>query len=132
MKEYKLRALPLDSHIKLEIDRSKLADPKRLREYREMIGSLAHCMQGTRPNIAFAVLLLSRALVNSSKEHIRHVKHIMHYLRGTTKHGITYKSNTKGQFNLHAYTNADFTGGALLDGKSTLRYVFFLANRPIS
>jgi hypothetical protein len=132
MKECKPRASPLDSHIKFEIDRSKPIDPKRLREYREMIGSLIHCMQGTRLDIAFAVSLLSRALVNPSEEHIRHVKHIMRYLRGTTKHGVTYRSNAKGQFDLHAYTNANFAGGALLDGKSTLGYIFFLASGPIS
>ena len=69
MKECKTRASPLDSYIELEIDKSKPADPKRLREYREMIGSLTHCMQGTRPDIAFAVSLLSRALANPSEEH---------------------------------------------------------------
>jgi hypothetical protein len=88
-------------------------------------------MQGTRPNIAFAVLLLSRALVNPSEKHI-HVKHILHYLRGTTKHSVTYRSNANGQFNLYAYTNADFAGGALLDSKFRSRYVFFLAGGLIS
>jgi hypothetical protein len=122
----------MDSYIKFEIDKTKPRDLKRLRLYQEIIGSLTHCMQGTRPNIAFAVSLLSRALVNPSKEHIQHVKHILRYLRGTTKHGVTYRSNANGQFNLHAYTNADFAGGALLDGKSTLGYVFFLASGPIS
>jgi hypothetical protein len=56
----------------------------------------------------------------------------MRYLRGTTKHGITYRSNPRGQFDLHAYTDADFAGGALPDGKSTSGYVFFLAGGPIS
>jgi hypothetical protein len=89
-------------------------------------------MQGTRPDIAFAVSLLSRALVNPSEEHVQHVKHILRYLRGNTKHGLTYRSNAKGQFDLHAYTDADFAGGALPDGKSTSGYVFFLAGGPIS
>ena len=134
MKECKTRASPLDSHIKLEsvVDRTTPIDPKRLKEYREMIGSLTHCMQGTRPDIAFAVSLLSRALVNPSEEHIRHVKHIMRYLRGVTKLGVTYRSNAEGQFDLHAYTDADFAGGALPDGKSTSGYIFFLAGGPIS
>jgi hypothetical protein len=89
-------------------------------------------MQGTRLNIAFAVSLLSKALVNPSKEHIQHVKHILHYLRGTTKHGVTYRSNANRQFNMYAYTNADFAGGALPDSKSTSGYILFLAGGPIS
>ena len=132
MKECKPRASPLDSYIKFDIDKTIPRDPKRLRLYREMIGSLTHCMQGTRPDIAFAVSLLSRALVNPSEEHIQHVKHIMRYLQGTTKHGLVYRSNTDGKFDLQAYTDADFAGGALLDGKSTSGYVFFLAGGPIS
>ena len=132
MKECKTQASLLDSYIKLEINRSEPADPKLLREYWEVISSLTHCMQGTRPDIAFAVSLLSRALVNPSKTHVQHVKHILRYLRGTTKHGITYKSNAKEQFDLHAYTDADFAKGALPDSKSTLGYVFFLASGPIS
>lgn len=132
MKECKPRASPLDSHIKLEIDRTMPASPKLLREYREMIGSLTHCMQGTRPDLAFSVSLLSRALANPSEEHVRHVKHIMRYLRGTTNHGLVYKSNEHGKFDLHAYTDADFAGGAISDGKSTSGYVFFLAGGPIS
>jgi hypothetical protein len=97
-----------------------------------MIGSLTHCIQGTRPDIAFSVLLLSRALVNPSEEHVRYVKHIMCYLRGTTKHRLVYRSNEHRQFDLHVYTDADFVGGTLPDGKSTSGYVFFLAGRPIS
>jgi hypothetical protein len=56
----------------------------------------------------------------------------MRYLRGTTNHGLIYRSNAKAEFNLHAYTDADFAGGALPDGKSTSGYVFFLAGGPIS
>jgi len=131
MKECKPRATPLDKYVELNIDKSAPIDTKRLRKYREIIGSLTHCMQGTRPDIAFAVSLMSKALANPTDEHIQHTKHIMRYLRRTTKQGLTYKSSAKGQFNLHAYTDADFAGGALPDGKSTSGYVFFLAGGPI-
>jgi hypothetical protein len=89
-------------------------------------------MQGTQLDIAFSVSLLSRALANLSKEHVRYVKHIMRYLQGTTKHRLVYRSNKHGQFNLHAYTNADFVRGAMLNSKSTLSYMFFLAGGLIS
>ena len=98
MKEYKRRASQMDSHIKFNIDRTEPGDPKRLRLYREMVGSL------TWPDIEFAVSLLSRVLVNPSEEHVKHVKHIMRCLRGTTKHGLVYRSNTDGKFGVHAYT----------------------------
>ena len=116
----------------MNLDKTTPVDPKRLRKYREMIGSLNHCMQGTRPDLAFAVSLMSKALVNPSEEHFQHVKHIMRYLKGTTKHGLTYRTSANAKFDLQAYTDADFAGGALEDGKSTSGYVFFLAGGPIS
>lgn len=57
-------------------------------------------MQGTRLNIVFVVSLLSKALVNLSDEYIQHVKHIIRYLQGTTKHRLVYRFNTDGKFNL--------------------------------
>jgi hypothetical protein len=132
MKECKPRSSPLDNHIKLEIDKSKPVNAKTLHNYRERIGSLTHCMQGTRPDIAFAVSLLSKALANPTEEHVQHTKHIMRYLRGKTKCGITYRTSAKAQFDLQAYTDSDFAGGAISDGKSTSGYVFFLAGGPIS
>jgi len=88
-------------------------------------------MQGTRPDLANSVSLISKALENPTEEHIQHVKHIMRYLNGSKKDGITYRSNAKEQLDLCAYTDADFAGGALPDGKSTSGYVF-LAGGPIS
>ena len=85
MNECKPRATPLDKHIELKIDKAAPMDTKRLRKYREIIGSLTHCMQGTRPDIVFDVSLMSKALANPTEEHIQHTKHIMRYLRGTTK-----------------------------------------------
>jgi hypothetical protein len=56
----------------------------------------------------------------------------MRYLQGTTNHRITYRSNPKGQFNLYAFTDTDFAGGALPDSRLTSGYIFFLADGLIS
>ena len=56
----------------------------------------------------------------------------MHYLNSSKKDGITYRSNIKEQLDLYVYTNTNFARRALLDSKSTLGYIFFLASRLIS
>ena len=39
--------------------------------------------QWTRPDLGFAVLFLSRYLIEPGEKHITAAKHILHYLKGT-------------------------------------------------
>ena len=63
--------------------------------YREAVGSLMYLMTGTRPDIAYAVGVVSRNLDNYSESDVIKVKRIFRYLKGTCDLGITYKRNFK-------------------------------------
>ena len=45
---------------------------------------------GTRPDIAFAVALLSKFVVNPGYKHWQAALHVLRYLRGTHDHGLRY------------------------------------------
>ena len=99
--------------------------------YQAIVGSLTYGMQGTRPDLGFAVSLLSRFLTKPTYRHMTLVKGVLRYLAGTLKLGIVFsKHETKA---LHGYTDSDFNGKTLQgDGRSTSGYIFFLAGGPIS
>jgi transposase InsO family protein len=85
--------------------------------YREAVGALMYLMVGTRPDIAYAVGVVSRTLENPTFRDWSNVKRIMRYLRGTSNLGLTYEPN-KIQNELTVYSDADY-GGCIKTGCST-------------
>ena len=73
--------------------------------YRQAIGSLMWTAVATRPDIAFAVSLLSQFLENPSQIHWNAVKRVFQYLKGTKDSKLTLGNNHKG---LIGYTDADW------------------------
>ncbi|XP_015187525.1 PREDICTED: uncharacterized mitochondrial protein AtMg00810-like [Polistes dominula] len=63
--------------------------------YREAIGTLLYLADATRPNIAYAVNLLSRRQNNPTEGDWTEVKRIFRYLRGTTDLGLYYRDREK-------------------------------------
>lgn len=63
--------------------------------YREAIGSLLYLAGTTRPDIAYAVNLLSRKQNKPTKGDWTEVKRIFRYLRGTTDLGLYYRGKTE-------------------------------------
>ena len=98
--------------------------------YRSAVGSLMYLATGTRPDIAFAVGLLSRRLHKYSANEWTLVKHVLRYLKNTIDHGI-HITKTGKPFELIGYSDADFAGDPN-DSKSTSGYIFLLNGTPIS
>lgn len=125
MENSKPVATPIDPGMKL--DRSMC--PKTQEEVEEMkkvpfkeaVGSLLYAAQATRPDIAFAVNLVSQFSMNPGRQHWEAVKRIMRYLRGTSDAKLTYTK--EGDPQLTGYTDADW-GGDPDTRKSTTGYVF--------
>jgi len=61
--------------------------------YREAVGSLLYLSQITRPDITFAVNLVSRYLEKPLTIHWNAVKRIFKYLKGTFNYGLIYDSS---------------------------------------
>lgn len=73
--------------------------------YREAIGSLLHLAGTTRPDISYAVNILSRRQNQPSEEDWIEVERILRYLRGTINLGLHYKGKTE---TLEVMTDASF------------------------
>jgi hypothetical protein len=66
-------------------------DAAGTRDYQSRVGALVYAMQGTRPDIAYAVTALSQFSTKPTTQHQQAVKRVFRYLRGTLDHGITYR-----------------------------------------
>uniref|UniRef100_A0A2N9J8U9 Integrase catalytic domain-containing protein n=1 Tax=Fagus sylvatica TaxID=28930 RepID=A0A2N9J8U9_FAGSY len=132
MKHAKPVSTPLGGHFKL----SKKSCPSSNKEkenmasipYSSAVGSLMYAMVCTRPDIAHAVGVVSRFMVNPGKEHWEAVKWIFRYLRGSSKSCLSFGSSKPV---LEGYTDADMAGD--LDGrKSTSGFLFTFAGGAVS
>ncbi|XP_065055329.1 uncharacterized protein LOC135683876 [Rhopilema esculentum] len=76
--------------------------------YREAVGSLNYLPLCTRPDIAYAVSLMSQVLDKPTKRHWKMVKRIFRYLKGTKDMKLIY--SRKVSQSLTGYSDADFAG----------------------
>lgn len=98
--------------------------------YRSAVGALMYLMTGTRPDIAYAVSVVSRKLEKPSNSDVVQVKRIFRYLKGSEDDGITYKPG--GEKNsLVCYSDADH-GGDRTTGRSTSGVVCIYSGGVIS
>ena len=79
---------PLPPHLKLSsMDSSPQSDKNKAEmtkiPYASAVGSLMYAMIATRPDIAFAIGVVSRYMANPGKKHWEAVKGVMRYLKGT-------------------------------------------------
>jgi hypothetical protein len=97
-------------------------------EYKQLVGSLLY-LTATRPDLMYAVGLVSRYMERPTEMHLQAVKRILRYLRGTTEFGIIYRKGDEGQ--LRAYADSDYAGD-VDDRKSTSGFVFMLGTGAVS
>ncbi|KAG7550979.1 GAG-pre-integrase domain [Arabidopsis thaliana x Arabidopsis arenosa] len=96
--------------------------------YKQIIGSLMY-ITTTRPDLQFAVSLLSRYMSKPTMLHLQAAKRVLRYLRGTTDFGIWYKRGGNGE--RLVYTDSDFAGD--VDGRrSTSGYVFLMDGASVA
>ncbi|XP_071939024.1 uncharacterized protein [Coffea arabica] len=97
-------------------------------KYAQIIGSLMHLMNFTRPDIAYAVCRLSRYTHNPNREHWFALVRLMKYLRGTMNFGILYSGFPTV---LEGYSDANWISDSN-DTKSTSGYVYTLGGGAIA
>jgi hypothetical protein len=98
--------------------------------YREAVDSLLYLAVMTRPDISFAVGLLSRYSEKHDQTRKNAVRWIISYLKGTQHFGICYNGSTTEPA-LSAYSDADHAE-CLDSRKSTTGSVFCLYGGPIA
>ena len=88
MWDSKLVATPMDSRLVAAATDYQCTNEFRL-QYQSAVGSLMYAMLGTRPDIAFAVSVLSRHASNPNSLYWQAVKRIFRYLKGSLKLQLT-------------------------------------------
>ena len=124
--------VPLPPYLKLSAEDSPTSDDEKAEmakvPYASAVGSLIYAMVATRPDIAFAVGVVSRYMANPGKKHWEAVKGIMRYLKGTKDLGICFG---KQKASVVGFTDADYAGHADCR-KSTSGYVFTFTGGAVS
>ena len=95
--------------------------------YRQLVGNLLY-LTITRPDIAYAVGIVSRYMADPHIEHWKAAKRILRYIKGTYQLGIEYKYG--GEPTLVGYIDSDYAGD-IDDRKSTSGYIFHLGSGPM-
>ena len=122
----KSAATPIATETKLSRnDEGSGVDPT---QFKRLVGSLMY-LTATRPDILYAVSLISRFMEAPKASHWQVGKRILRYIAGTAEYGILYSSNS--EFKLIGFADSDFAGSQD-DRNSTSGYVFNLGSGAIA
>ncbi|GKA53845.1 retrovirus-related pol polyprotein from transposon TNT 1-94 [Tanacetum coccineum] len=96
---------PMEIKDKLDLDQNRsLVDTTK---YRSMIGALMY-LTSSRPDILHATCLCARYQAKPTEKHLKEVKRIFRYLRGTVNMGIWYTKDSN--FELTGFSDFDYAG----------------------
>ncbi|KAH0632949.1 hypothetical protein KY284_035735 [Solanum tuberosum] len=96
--------------------------------FRNFIGCLLY-LTATRPDILYAVSVLSRFMHCPSEVHLQATKIVVRYIRGTITYGVKFQKSQPVK--LCGYSDSDW-GSSEDDAKSTSGYCFSLGSRIFS
>ncbi|THH33390.1 hypothetical protein EUX98_g798 [Antrodiella citrinella] len=122
---------PMAPNLKLPKLTEAEIDPK---PYQSALGSVMYAMLGTRPDLAYAVGVLSQHASRPGKVHWDALMRVYRYLRGTTDYKIVYRGKTlrRGDdLSLLGFVDSDYAGDRN-DCLSVSGYIFFLSGAAIS
>ncbi len=124
MENLKYNATPVT---KMEIEQDK--DDKKFEDvnlYQQVVGSLIYLSIGTRPEIGYAISVLSRRMTTPPEKMWKIAKSVLRYLNGTLDYGIQFGGNN----NLVGYSDADW--GADKETRRSRTGYLFKFGGPIS
>lgn len=126
MSECKPVATPMATDVQLvKEDGSK---PVERILYQSIVGSLLYASTATRPDIAYAVGMLSKFNSSPTETHLTAAKRVLRYLKGTPDLGITFTKSNKRPV---CYSDANWAENDE-NRHSTSGNVFLSSNGPIS
>ena len=134
MKDSKPVPTPMESGAQLDLDvAGEPLNNEEKERYQQGVGSLIYLMLGTRPDIAFAVGILSRFTAYPRTKHAKALNRVFRYLNGTIHIGFTYSHSPSKSPIPFGYSDSDYGGTVVKEGrKSTSGYIFFVAGGPVS
>ncbi|RVW75978.1 Retrovirus-related Pol polyprotein from transposon RE1 [Vitis vinifera] len=84
----------------------------------------------TRPDLAYALSVVSQYMHNPGEQHMNAVMRILRYLKNAPRNGILFAKNVNHQ-SIEVYTDADWAG-ALDDRRSTSGYFTFVGGNLVT
>ena len=112
----------------MKLSKEDSSNSVNLTLYKSMVWSLIY-LTATRPNLMYAISLISRFMETSKDSHWQVGKRIQRYVKGTKWFRILYIANN--DFKFVGYIDSDWAG-SLDDRKSTSRYMFHMGLGEIS
>ena len=124
-------ATPLDPQhpLGLESD-TTVASPNLVESYQRLVGSLLFLQMCTRPDLSFAVLLLSQHCASPLPRHFAAARRVLRYLKGTKDLRLRY-GGSSAHLPLSGLSDADWAGDKI-SRASTSAFVWSLAGGPVS
>uniref|UniRef100_A0A2N9IEJ3 Integrase catalytic domain-containing protein n=1 Tax=Fagus sylvatica TaxID=28930 RepID=A0A2N9IEJ3_FAGSY len=119
-------ATPMESNLKLMPDEGEFIDDPDT--YRRLVGKLIY-LTITRPDISYAVSVVSQFMTNPRVPHMNAVIRILKYLKNAPGRGLFYRSS--GHLRIEGYTDADWAGSPS-DRKSTTGYCTFIGGNLVT
>ncbi|KAI3739706.1 hypothetical protein L2E82_30117 [Cichorium intybus] len=113
---------------RLGITKDEEGIPVDATNYRRIIGSLRY-LTHRRPDISYSVGVVSRFMESPKESHLKAVKHILRYIKGTVDYGLVYKKG--GDRKLVGFSDSSY-GTDLDDRKGTTGTVFYFSGKIIS
>ena len=89
--------------------------PTNKERYQRLVGKLIY-LTHTRPNLSYAVSVISQFMHNPNDRHMNAVNRILAYLKSSLDKGIMFYKH--GHLDIVSYTDSDFVGSRL-NKKST-------------
>jgi hypothetical protein len=118
--------IPLEQTMKLSADEGDLMEDTTM--YICIVGSLIY-MTITRPDLSYAVGVVSQFMQTPRKPHYDAMRHILKYIKHILQCGIFYEA--KSQLQVHGYTDVDWAGNVSYR-KSTSDFMFSFGSGAIS
>nr|GFC86206.1 ribonuclease H-like domain, reverse transcriptase, RNA-dependent DNA polymerase [Tanacetum cinerariifolium] len=90
-------------------------------EYQSLIRCLRYPLH-TRPDLSYSVGLLSRFMKKPKEQHIKALRQVLRYVKGTKDYGITFKHN--GGNKIQGFSDSSY-GVNTQEGKGTSGIIFY-------
>ncbi|CAL8168114.1 unnamed protein product [Prunus armeniaca] len=102
--------------------------PTNKERYQGLVGRLIYLLH-TRPDIAYAVSVVSQFIHSPSEDHMNAVLRILRYLKSAPAKGLMFSKH--GHLNIDGYSDADWAGN-VTDRKSTSGYFTFVGGNLVT
>ncbi|XP_074370291.1 secreted RxLR effector protein 161-like [Apium graveolens] len=118
---------PVEEGLKLSDETDQVPIDKK--RYQRLVGRLMY-LAHTRPDLAYALSIVSQFMHNPGEQHMNAVMRILRYLKSAPGKGILFTKNVDCK-SVHAYSDADWAG-AIDDRRSTSGYFTFVGGNLVT